>query len=602
MKKLFLIIVLLAFSSSFIFAQNLDIRPSKSNPNKSGSFLNLSQYLQKNVTSNTKATLVSEGFEGTAFPPTGWTKQSGNTNALYQWKVGTYPHSGAKDAFIEYDPAPAAQNEWLISPSYNLTTLTNPCIKFWWNMSYYWSVSPNNNYDFRVKVSTNGGTTWTTIFTEDSAGVFTSFTWYQKLIMLNAYSTSTNFKVAFQYQGTDGASLDVDDIFIGDMPLNNLTADRITLHDGYTKVPTGLGMPMYYDADISNFGVNTQTHVKLHAVVIGTGIDSTSIDTTISPNTGITDWSINNYFYTPPTTQGIFKVSSYLSSDLLPRVSLDTFNINVVCNTCDYSRDNNTYTGSRWAGSTGTTADPFTAVNRFQVKQDRPAYGIKCAVGIGTKVGSKIKAVLYKYFAGSNSRTIVAQSNNYYITAADIPASAPMNNPPLISLAFTSSYQIQTDSLYFAGIQVYGGTDTVTIATDDTGIPQWEQTSLYFDPTANTWYIWNYGNVDASIIRLSFDPSISVNEVRNSSINLFSCMPNPASSSTKISYELKTNDKVNIIITDIMGRVVRNINQGTQNKGNYNLDIDLNSLTSGTYFCTIKTSTDKATEKLFIVK
>jgi hypothetical protein len=59
---------------------------------------------------------------------------------------------------------------------------------------------------------------------------------------------------------------------------------------------------------------------------------------------------------------------------------------------------------------------------------------------------------------------------------------------------------------------------------------------------------------------------------------------------------------VNIIITDITGRIIKTINQGTQNKGNFTLDIDLTSFCSGTYFCTLKTATEKATEKLIIVK
>ena len=494
------------------------------------------------------------------------------------------------------------QNEWLISPSVNLTTLTNPCLKFWWNMSYYWGVSPNNNYDFRVKVSTDNGTTWTTLFTEDSAGVFTSFTYYQKLISLSAYATSTTFKVAFQYQGVDGASLDLDDIAIEDMANSNLTADRITFHDGYTQIPSGLGRPMYCDADISNFGFITQTHVKLHAVALSTGADSTSNDTTLYSNTSLADWFIlNDYFFTPPTTLGTYKITSYLSSDALPRVSQDTFSINVICDTCKYSRDNNTYNGSRWAGATGTAADPYTAANRFQVNLNRMAYGVNFVVNNETKPGSKVKAVLYKYFAATATRTIVAQSANYYLTAADIPAGGGVN-PTSITLPFTSGYTMQKDSMYWVGVQVFGGSDTVKIAADNSGIPQWEQTSLYFDPTANTWYIWESGNVPAMMIRTVFNPNIiGINEINNN-ISLFGCMPNPANNATKISYELKNSEQVSILITDITGRTVKTLPQGTQDKGNYSVDVDLANLCIGTYFYTLKTSTAQATEKLIVVK
>jgi hypothetical protein len=465
-------------------------------------------------------------------------------------------------------------------------------------MSYYWGVSPNPNYDFRVKITTDNGTTWTTIWTEDSAGVFDNFTFYQKLIPLSNYASNT-VKIAFQYQGQDGAALYLDDVAVEEMVANNLTADRVTYFDAYTQIPSGLGLPIYTEADISNLGSNAQTHVKLHSVDLSTGTEMVSADTTILSNRNIVEWSLNDYFFTPPTTLGTYKVTSYLSSDAIPRVSLDTFDIKV-CNTCNYSRDNNTYTGSRWAGATGTTSDAYTAANRFQVNQDRMTYGANCVVGSGTKVGSKIKAVLYKYFAASATRTIVAQSANYFITSADIPTAAGVN-PPSITLAFTAGYTMQKDSMYWVGIQVFGGTDTVTIAIDDTGIPQYEQTSLYFDPATNTWYIWESGNVPAMMIRSVVDPIIGINEINNS-VNLFSCMPNPANNTTQISYELKNNEKVSIIITDIAGRTVKTLNQGTQAKGNYSVDLDLSNLTSGTYFYTLKTATTQATEKLIVVK
>jgi len=597
MKKLLSFIVLLAFCSTLSFGQNLGVKPSKISANKTGSYQNLNQYFEKNTPSNTKVSLLNEGFEGATFPPSGWTKQN-TSAAAFQWVSGTISHTGTKCASVDYEPTPLAQNEWLITPSLNLSTVTNPSLKFWWSMSYYWGVSPNPNYDFRVKITTDNGTTWTTIWTEDSAGVFDSFTYYQKLIPLTNYASNT-VKIAFQYQGQDGGALYLDDVVVEEMVANNLTADRVTYFDAYTQIPTGLGLPIYTEADISNLGVNAQTHVKLHSVDLSTGTEMVSADTTILSNRNIVEWELNDYFFTPPTTIGTYKVTSYLSSDAIPRISLDTFDIKV-CNTCNYSRDNNTYTGSRWAGATGTTSDAYTAANRFQVNQDRMTYGANCVVGSGTKVGSKIKAVLYKYFAASATRTIVAQSANYFITSADIPTAAGVN-PTSITLAFTAGYTMQKDSMYWVGIQVFGGTDTVTIAIDDTGIPQYEQTSLYFDPATNTWYIWESGNVPAMMIRSVVDPIIGINEINNS-VNLFSCMPNPANNTTQISYELKNNEKVSIIITDIAGRIVKTLNQGTQTKGNYSVDLDLSNLTSGTYFYTLKTATAQATEKLIVVK
>jgi hypothetical protein len=104
------------------------------------------------------------------------------------------------------------------------------------------------------------------------------------------------------------------------------------------------------------------------------------------------------------------------------------------------------------------------------------------------------------------------------------------------------------------------------------------------------------------MIRVVFNATVGINEITNNSVTLFSCMPNPANTSTKISYELKNSEKATIYITDIMGRTIKTLNQGMQTKGNYSVDVDLSDLTSGTYFYTLKTTSAQATDKLIIVK
>ncbi len=382
------------------------------------------------------------------------------------------------------------------------------------------------------------------------------------------------------------------------------------LDGGYTKMPSGLGLPMYYRANITNAGGKTQTHLKLHGVVLATATtpraDSTSSDTTLAPGLSLVDLTLDNEFFTPPLTIGTYPVFSYISSDSIPfLLAQDTFDLKVVCDTCMYSRDNNTYTGSRWAETTNGLCDPYTATNKYVVNQNRMSYGANCVVNNATKPGSKIKAVLYQFFEATGTRTIVAQSANYTILASDIPPTAPMVNPPSINLPYTTPWTMQKDSLYLVGIQVTGGTDTVKIATDNTGLPQYDQAQPYWDPTAANWYVWQLGvNVPAVMIRAIFNQNvfIGINEITNSSVNLFSCMPNPANNTTQISYELKNTENATIIITDITGRTVKTINQGTQAKGNYAVDVDLSNLTSGTYFYTLKTPTATATDKLIVVK
>jgi len=178
---------------------------------------------------------LTEGFEsGTAFPA-GWVITQVNANET--WKVSTVAtsaHSGSNYGIVEYDAALDAQDETLTSPSFDLTSATNPRLIFWWNASYHWSVSPNDNYTFTVSI--DDGTTVTQVFTETDEADFDStadnFVWFESTIDLSSYVGKNDVKILFNYSGTDGASLGLDDVLVEETPTcpdpTALTASSIT--------------------------------------------------------------------------------------------------------------------------------------------------------------------------------------------------------------------------------------------------------------------------------------------------------------------------------------------------------------------------------------
>jgi hypothetical protein len=159
---------------------------------------------------------LSEGFE-TAVPPAGWTAVVTNAGGpTLTWYQAANPHSGASSAQVEYDPALVPQDESLISPVLDLTTATAPRLIFWFNMSYYWGVDPNDNYDFTVSI-TDGATT-TPLWTEADLGVFVNWQWYEITLDLTAYAGTDNMQLVFNYTGVDGASLTLDDVLVEETP------------------------------------------------------------------------------------------------------------------------------------------------------------------------------------------------------------------------------------------------------------------------------------------------------------------------------------------------------------------------------------------------
>lgn len=157
--------------------------------------------------------VLTEDFESGTFPPTGWTTM--NANASYNWEEYTNtPITGDASANVQYDPTLGDQDEWLISPSFDLSNLQTAFLEFNTSLSYYWSVSPNNNYDFLVKVSTDGGQIWTTVWTEEQIPEFPDYEPFLVSVNLGQFTGQSNVKVAFQYLGADGAQLVIDDIVV----------------------------------------------------------------------------------------------------------------------------------------------------------------------------------------------------------------------------------------------------------------------------------------------------------------------------------------------------------------------------------------------------
>ena len=132
----------------------------------------------------------------------------GEAGQIPHWHVpaaGTAPH-GTRFAHCGWG---FNINTNIITPPLAVTATST--LRFWWNTSYHWHVSPNNNGTLFVRISTDNGASWTTLWTEDAAGVFANWTWYQTTIPLGAYA-GTSAIIAFNHIQNDGATYSIDNI------------------------------------------------------------------------------------------------------------------------------------------------------------------------------------------------------------------------------------------------------------------------------------------------------------------------------------------------------------------------------------------------------
>ncbi len=155
--------------------------------------------------------ILSQDFEDGTFPPSGWTVTQTNVDETWQLEEEN-TLNGAGSAHVAYSVDP--QDERLTSPSFSLVGQTTAFLSFNVALSYYWAVDPNDNYDVTAEVSTDGGTTWTSVWSEVDLGEFASFDPYFITVDLAAYVGNPDVRVSFHYVGADGADLLVDDVMV----------------------------------------------------------------------------------------------------------------------------------------------------------------------------------------------------------------------------------------------------------------------------------------------------------------------------------------------------------------------------------------------------
>ncbi len=154
-------------------------------------------------------TLLDEKFEGTAMPA-GWTFQSTTTDPNGTWTF----YDQFDDVEVNCDPNTPPRNEWVITPSYDLSSFSNIYLTVSpWMVSENMADFSNNTFDYKVLVSMDNGLNWFE-FLSDNALTTNDFTitgfFYDKTISASLQGFCgpgmNNIKIAFQYTSTGTAT------------------------------------------------------------------------------------------------------------------------------------------------------------------------------------------------------------------------------------------------------------------------------------------------------------------------------------------------------------------------------------------------------------
>lgn len=161
----------------------------------------------------------ADDFEAGAFADE-WTIEQGPGNG---WEVSEeYAYEGSYGA---YTPWGMGIDTWMITPEVDISA--NHVISFAWQSSYYWSVDPNDNADLFVKISTDGGNSWESLWTFGEIGEWESWTWYETTLDLSEYDGET-VKLAFNLVADDNADVGMDNVFVGEQAGRSLGTVKAT--------------------------------------------------------------------------------------------------------------------------------------------------------------------------------------------------------------------------------------------------------------------------------------------------------------------------------------------------------------------------------------
>ena len=348
----------------------------------------------------------------------------------------------------------------------------------------------------------------------------------------------------------------------------------------YYQIPTAQVTAIDFSGIVLNNGVITQPDITFSAIIpsLYTGasaqyslvmnqFDTLACSTSFTPAAAVAAHTVNF-----ATTSGA--TEAYPTDN-----TIDPLTINIT--NYIYARDADVIDGGSF-----NSGDGFEVGNIFDIVTDATVQGIDVFVGATAVVGAEMLVRLYSLDA-TGAFVQMEESMPYNLVTADLGQK--------ITLPLLSAQTLTAGASYLAVALSYGdggATNDLVVATSGTSD---DQTSFYYDTPTTTWFFTN----STPMVRLNFDPSLSVSELENN-VGM-SVYPNPTNTNTTVSFSLTNESNVTINVTDLAGKVVYTNALGTVN-GAQNVNVNTENLTSGVYMVNVSVNGTVSTEKLIVRK
>ncbi len=610
MKKMYVLLGGLIISGGIVAQAPTTVAKRVYSDSKTAPELSIKK-AQSNLNKGAKASFLNEDFESGTFPPTNWTVNSGPASTItvpadQAWHEEPNGNPG-NCASVLYNNSTDTHDEWLITPSIDLTTASASVrLEFQFNTSQFWHVTPNDNGDISVKVSTDGGTTWpTTLFVEDdlallqAAGLdldWEQYVWTTARVDVSAYSGMNNVMFAWHYEGTDAAQYNLDNVSIYDVEANDLTAERMYRADAgadfeYSMIPSVQARPLAMGVVNFNVGSAQQTNTTF-AYDINDGsssVDAGTASNSITSNVFTRDTIYHTTSYTP-SANGVYTMTATLQSDNTDANPAD----NVISTTVEVTEsvwacDDDVF-DSFISNISGGTGDQFKIGNQFLATADQDFR--KVQIGIADEAENDGQIVFGEvYIWDGTAYQLADQTLEHTISSADLGTIITLDLYNDVSV--TAGDQILVVAGHYGGAS--DGSEDVRIATSGNSV---EGNVLGFDGTNGAFQLLT---PPTPVVRLQAT-GVGIEEGELAGMSLGQNMPNPFNNESSINYSLSSDSEVTFKVTDLTGKVMMNINKGNMPAGDHIINLNANDLPSGVYFYTLSTKNGSLTKKMTVKK
>lgn len=410
----------------------------------------------------------SEDFEGTMNAatdlPTGWTETGFSTDGI--WSTGDAatassayltwptPSVGTNFAYTNDDNCNCDKSaDRMILPAQDLTGMTTI------TMTLDGFLNGGYGESMTCEVSTDGGTTWTNVYSFVGSANF----WQNGItISLSAYAGMSNVLISFLYNdaGSWAFAGGVDNITIAET--SSVTDLDVLSHNGeYTIIPEAQAVAMTLSANVYNNSAVSLTDVVLDAnVYLNGSLDATVNGTATSIAAGDTVNVIAGMY--TPSAPGNYSVEYFVSTGTFTDSDStnDTIYYNFTIDPATYARDNGIAAINLGVNGTGNTA---VIGSNFQINTAARMDSLLSFHGALTAGDT----LVYQVFntSGGVPSTMIGQSEFYIVTAADETAGFVIPMVAMYDLGM-NDLMLSTGT-YFVGYNEFTSINNGALACSD---------------------------------------------------------------------------------------------------------------------------------------